>query len=95
MKLGKVGLLGIVLGALASVGCGPGLGHHGKWAKAPGVDLDRAGTTTLTAAPVAPAASSRLAAARWEEDEDVAPARAPQTWGKQKDFSQYSEEYGF
>lgn len=94
MKLEVAGLVGVVLGALATVGCGPGLGHHGKWAKAPSADLDQAGTTTVTAAPMAPV--SKLAPARWEEDEaSAAPARAPQTWGKQKDFSQYSEEYGF
>lgn len=43
MKL-ALGLVGVLLGTSTLIGCGPGLGHHGAYAKAP------IGTAELTSA---------------------------------------------
>ena len=62
MKL-ALGLVGMMLGTAMLTGCGPGLGHHGKWANAPS---DQVGQTELTSASLAsPAArESGVGAAR-------------------------------
>jgi hypothetical protein len=72
MKLAAL-LFGVVVLAFAA-GCGPGLGHHGKWAQAP---TDSVSTTHVTGgafvrpAPIIPAV-------RWDDDELDPPK---QTWG--------------
>lgn len=96
MKLHVVGLLGVVLAGVTSIGCGPGLGHHGKWAKAP--SSDAVGTTTLSSDSI-PLPGSRMSLSStstslkplpWEDDEDVDPAL--QTWGTPP---KPEDKYGF
>lgn len=92
MKLHVVGLLGIVLGGLASVGCGPGLGHHGKWAKA-NVPEDAVGTTMLFSDTIPlPASRMSLSAAKAAELDADAPDPALQTWGAPP---KPEDKYGF
>ena len=85
MKLGAL-LLGAALLAFAA-GCGPGLGHHGKWAHAP----ESVSTTQVTGgvfvrpAPIIPAV-------RWDDDELEPPQ---QTWGKAPEEDPTIGKYGF
>lgn len=98
MKL-ALGILGVATTALFLGGCGPGLSHQGKWAKAPSVP-DAVGTTTLTSAPqplpawLPDSPTSLPPIASWEEE--LAPA-APQTWGKAPEgpTPEQLAEYGF
>lgn len=98
MKLHVVGLFGVVLaGAMTSIGCGPGLGHHGHWAKAP--TTDAVGTTTLSSDSIPlPASRMSLSSASptslkplaWEDDDDADPSL--QTWGTPP---KPEDKYGF
>jgi hypothetical protein len=88
-----LGLVGVMLG-----GCGPGLSHHGQWAKAPVVDAapaDKVATTTITSAPLPEwLPSSRLPAAEWEEPE--ATPVVMRTWGAPPEADpNFNPEYGF
>lgn len=71
MKLHVAGVVGIMVVALSTVGCGASAGSG--QAKAP------VGTTTLTNAPMLP--DSALPAALWEQDEEEPVAPPVQTWG--------------
>ena len=81
MKL-CLGPLAVVLGTVLLTGCGPGLGHHGQYAKAP----DAVSTTSLTSADLP---TSRMPIARefdteWEDpwaDETSDAAAKLKTWG--------------
>lgn len=79
MKL-CLGALGIVMGTALITGCGPGMGHHGKFAQAP----DAVGSASLTSEQM-PLPGTRMPVARefedpWaDEDRDVDVKL--QTWG--------------
>jgi hypothetical protein len=82
MKL-CLGTLAVVMGTVLLTGCGPGLGHHGKFANAP----DAVSTTTLTSAEMQ-LPTSRMPIAREFDTEfedpwaDESPSDAKlQTWG--------------
>jgi hypothetical protein len=83
MKLHAVGLIGVVLAGVTSIGCGPGLGHHGRWAQAP--TTDAVGTTTLSSDAIPlPASRMSLSAVKaeanpWDDDAEADPSF--QTWG--------------
>jgi hypothetical protein len=91
MKLLVPGILGLMLSAAMSVGCGPGLSHRAKAPEPPtdvfnAMDAELAhamiGTTTVTSAE-APLPESRLPLAPWD---DTPAAAAPvvavtPTWG--------------
>lgn len=82
MKLHVAGLLGIMVAALSTVGCGLGSGAQ---AKVP------VGTTTLTSAPMTPDAP--LPAAIWEEEDE--PFTPPvETWGVRPPKPEDLEKYG-
>ena len=82
MKLHVAGVLGIMVAALSTVGCGLG---RGAQAKVP------VGTTTLTNAmtPDAP-----LPPAIWEEDDEPAPPPV-ETWGVKPATPEDLATYGF
>jgi hypothetical protein len=92
--LGALGVLGTVL-LTAATGCGPGLGHHGQFAKAP----DAVSTTSLTSEEM-PLPSSRMPVARefdtgWEDpwaDEKSDANPKLQTWGESP---KPEDRYGF
>lgn len=88
MKLHAVGLVGVMLGAAMSVGCGSGLGHHGKWAQAP---EGQVGSATLSSESI-PLPASRMPLAQWEDDDDGATDPALQTWGA---APKPEDRYGF
>ena len=84
MKLHVAGVLGVMVVALSTVGCGL-LGARGAQAKVP------VGTTTVTNAMVP---DSPLPPALWEEDE--APVTPPvETWGVKPATPEDLEKYGF
>ena len=79
MKL-CLGALGIAMGMAVLTGCGPGMGHHGKFAKAP----DAVGTASLTSDEIQLPGSRMPVAREWEDPwADEAPETDPkmQTWG--------------
>lgn len=82
MKLHVAGVVGIMVAALSTVGCGLGGGQ----AKAP------VSTTTLTNAPMLP--DSPLPAALWEEEEELA-APPIRTWGVGAPTPEELLTYGF
>jgi len=84
MKLHVAGLLGIMVAALSTVGCGSA--RHGSGAQVP------VGRATLTSAPMTPDAP--LPAAIWEEDDE--PFTPPvETWGVRPTRPEELEKYGF
>ena len=90
MKL-CLGALAVCMGTALLTGCGPGLGHHGQFAKAP----DAVSTTTLTSEELP---TSRMPVAReWEdpwadEQADQNPHPNLQTWGQ---APKPEDRYGF
>ena len=89
MKLHVVAVFGVVLTGMMSVGCGSGLGHHGKWAKASG---DEVGTATLLSESI-PLPASRMSVAQWNEPwESNLPDPALKTWGAP---TKPEDKYGF
>lgn len=89
MKL-CLGALGIAIGLSCMTGCGPGLGHHGKFAKAP----DAVGVASLTSEEMQLPASRMPVAREWEDpwaDEAEADPKL-QTWGS---APKPEDRYGF
>jgi hypothetical protein len=90
MKL-CLGALGIVMGTALITGCGPGLGHHGKYAKAP----DAVGTTSITSEEIQLPGSRMPVAREWEDpwaDDDKDADPGLQTWGA---APKPEDRYGF
>jgi len=88
MKLHVAGLVGVMLVAALSVGCGLGKTE----AKAP------VSTTSLTSAPLTP--DPLFPVVIWDEDEDSAKAATPapqlvETWGVRAPTPEELEKYGF
>lgn len=89
MKLVVAGLLGVMVSAAMSVGCGPGLSHR-VMAPEPTNDVFSAmdaelshamiSTTTVTSGEALPLPESRLSMAAAREDAQPVVAAAP-TWG--------------
>jgi len=89
MKLVVAGLVGVMVSAALSMGCGPGLSHRVK-APEPASDVFAAmdaelsqamiGTTTLTSGEALPMPESRLSVAAAREEAQPVVAAAP-TWG--------------
>ncbi len=86
MKLGAL-LLGAVVLAFAA-GCGPGLGHHGKWAQAP---TEAVSTTQVTSGTLV-RPSPIIPAVRWDDEELEPPT---QTWGTPPEQDPNVGKYGF
>jgi len=98
MKL-CLGLVALCLGTSLLMGCGPGLGHHGAYAKAP------VGTTELTSADDFQLPSDRGSLSQagshmqpaplfldpWEEAPEAADPKL-QTWGEPQ---KPEDRYGF
>ena len=92
MKL-CLGALAICMGTALLTGCGPGLAHHGQFAKAP----DAVSTTTLTSEELP---TSRMSVARefdgeWEDpwaDDRASADPKFQTWGQ---GPKPEDRYGF
>lgn len=90
MKL-CLGGLAVVMGTVLLTGCGPGLGHHGKFAKAP----DAVSTTSLTSDEMILPTSRMPVAREWEDPwADEGPEADPklQTWGS---APKPEDRYGF
>jgi hypothetical protein len=90
MKL-CLGALAVVMGTVLLTGCGPGLGHHGKYAKAP----DAVSTTSLTSDDLQLPSSRMPVAREWEDpwaDETSESDPKMQTWGA---APKPEDKYGF
>lgn len=93
MKL-CLGGLAVVMGTFLLTGCGPGLGHHGQFAKAP----EQVSITELTSEQIELPSSRMPVAREWEDpwaDDDQADANPHpklQTWGQ---APKPEDRYGF
>lgn len=90
MKL-CLGLVAVCMGTVLLTGCGEGMGHHGKWAKAP------VSTTSLTSDEIQLPGTRMPVAREWEDpwaDEDRESTSDPklQTWGA---APKPEDKYGF
>lgn len=90
MKL-CLGALAVLAGTALVTGCGPGMGHHGKYAQAP----DAVSTTSLTSEAIQLPGSRMPVSREWEDPwADESPDADPklQTWGE---GPKPEDKYGF